>query len=188
MRKYRTDVTNKPCTLGGTNVLWTVVASVKERVPASLWVKNMYKTSDTQLTNKKPTRCHLLILFYFLETQHVSGINMPIFRSLQLCCWTTTLAVSFCKNEGVTVSVNVWFLVVCDWCDVFCLFVVASKVFLLTLTVLTFYVCCSYCFLDCIVLSYWICNLTSCWFSLVLCIWDCIYLDLMCVGVRVRFG
>ena len=25
----------------------------------------------------EPTRCHLLILFYFLETQHVSGTNMP---------------------------------------------------------------------------------------------------------------
>jgi len=52
---------------------------------ASLWL----------LTNKKPTRCHLLLLFYFLETQHVSGINKPIFRSLRLCCWTTILAVSF---------------------------------------------------------------------------------------------
>jgi len=44
---------------------------------------------------KNPTRCHLLLLFFFLETQHVSGINMPIFRSLRLCCWTTTLAVTF---------------------------------------------------------------------------------------------
>jgi len=26
---------------------------------------------------KKPTRFHLLLLFFFLETQHVSGINMP---------------------------------------------------------------------------------------------------------------
>jgi len=33
------------------------------------------------LTNKIPTRCHLLFLFYFLETQHVSGINIPIFRN-----------------------------------------------------------------------------------------------------------
>ena len=45
--------------------------------------------------NKKPTRCHLLYLLYFVDTQHVSGINMSIFRSLRLCCWTTTLAVSF---------------------------------------------------------------------------------------------
>ena len=47
------------------------------------------------LKNKKPTRCHFLFLFYFLETQHVSGINMPISRSMRLYCWTTTLAVSF---------------------------------------------------------------------------------------------
>jgi len=31
-----------------------------------------------ELKNKKLTRCHLLFLFYSLETQHVSGINMPI--------------------------------------------------------------------------------------------------------------
>ena len=47
------------------------------------------------MTNKKPTRCILLLLFYFLETQCVSGINMPICWSLWLCCWTTTLVVSF---------------------------------------------------------------------------------------------
>ena len=35
---------------------------------------------------KKPTRCQLLYLLYFLDTQHVSGINMSIFRSLRLCC------------------------------------------------------------------------------------------------------
>jgi len=47
------------------------------------------------LTNENPNRCHLLLLFYFLDTHHVWGINMPIFRTLRLCCWTTTLAVSF---------------------------------------------------------------------------------------------
>jgi len=31
----------------------------------------------------------------FLEIEHVSGINMPFFRSLRLSCWTTTLAVTF---------------------------------------------------------------------------------------------
>jgi len=44
---------------------------------------------------KKPTRCNLFYLLYFLDIQHVSGINMSIFRSLRLCCWTTTLAVLF---------------------------------------------------------------------------------------------
>jgi len=41
--------------------------------------------------------------------------------------------------RGVGVSANLWCLVVCDWCDVFCRFVVASNVFLLMLTVATFY-------------------------------------------------
>jgi hypothetical protein len=53
------------------------------------------RASLRQLKNKKTTRCHLLILFYFLETQHVSGINMSIFRSMWLYCWTATLVVSF---------------------------------------------------------------------------------------------
>jgi len=34
----------------------------------------------------------ILFLFFFLDTQRVSGINMPIFRSLRLCCWTTIFA------------------------------------------------------------------------------------------------
>jgi len=53
---------------------------------------------------QKPTRCHLLLSFSFLETQHVSGINISIFRSLRLCCWTTTLAHTFlvcCVNYQI---------------------------------------------------------------------------------------
>ena len=38
------------------------------------------------LTYKKPTSCYFLILFYILESQHISGINVPIFRSFRLCC------------------------------------------------------------------------------------------------------
>jgi len=40
------------------------------------------------LKNKKPTRCHLLFLFYFLETQHVLGINMP---SSRICNYVVKL-------------------------------------------------------------------------------------------------
>jgi len=40
-------------------------------------------------------RCHLFCLLYFLDTQHVSGINMSIFRNLRLYCWNTTLVVLF---------------------------------------------------------------------------------------------
>jgi len=57
------------------------------------------------MENKNPTRCHLLYLLYFLDTQHVSGINMSIFRSLRLCCWTTTMAVLFCNNGEVSISI-----------------------------------------------------------------------------------
>ena len=32
----------------------------------------------------------LAILFHFLCAQHVSDINISIFRSLRLCCWITT--------------------------------------------------------------------------------------------------
>ena len=35
------------------------------------------------------------ILFHFLCAQHVSGINIPIIRSLRLFCWITTLVVLF---------------------------------------------------------------------------------------------
>ena len=58
-------------------------------------ISNLYWKYGKPLKNKKPNRCHLLYLLYFLDTQHVSGINMSIFRSLRLCCWTTTLAVFF---------------------------------------------------------------------------------------------
>jgi len=48
----------------------------------------------------------LAILFHFLCAQHVSDINIPIIRSLRLCCWITTLVVLFCKDGGFRISVN----------------------------------------------------------------------------------
>ena len=47
------------------------------------------------MKNKRPTWCHLLLLFHFLCAQHVSGINISIIRSLRLFCWITTLVVLF---------------------------------------------------------------------------------------------
>jgi len=41
----------------------------------------------------------------------------------------TTLVVSFCKDGGVSVNVNLWFLVACVRCDVLCRFVVAGFLF-----------------------------------------------------------
>jgi len=55
--------------------------------------RNIRKQMLLQLKNKKPIDVTCYFLFYFLETQQVSGINMPIFRSMLLYCWTTTLAV-----------------------------------------------------------------------------------------------
>ena len=43
--------------------------------------------------NKRPTWCHLLLLFHFLCAQHVSDFNVSVIRSLQLICWITTLVV-----------------------------------------------------------------------------------------------
>jgi len=52
----------------------------------------------------------------------------------------TTLVVSLCKDGGIRVSVNLWFLVVCVRCDVLCHFVVAGNMFLLILIVVVCYV------------------------------------------------
>jgi len=50
-----------------------------------------------------------------------------------------TLVVSFCKGGGVSVCVNLCFLVVCVRCEVLCRLVVAGDVFLLILIVVVFY-------------------------------------------------
>jgi len=51
----------------------------------------------------------------------------------------TTLVVSFCKDGGVSVNVNLCFLLVCVRCEVLCRFVAAGNVFLLILIVVIFY-------------------------------------------------
>ena len=69
----------------------------------------------------------LATLFHFLCAQHVSDINVSIIRSLRLCCWITTSVVLFCKDGWFSVSVNLRFIVVCVWSDVFCRFVVVGR-------------------------------------------------------------
>jgi len=49
----------------------------------------------------------LAILFHFLCAQHVSDISISIIRSLQLCCWITTLVVLF----SVRCVLEIW----CGW-------------------------------------------------------------------------
>jgi len=51
----------------------------------------------------------------------------------------TRLVVSFCKVGGVSVSVKLWFLVVCVRCEVVCRLVIAGNVFLLILIVVILY-------------------------------------------------
>jgi len=41
----------------------------------------------------------LAILFHILCAQHVSDVNISIFRSLRLCCWITTFVVLFWKQD-----------------------------------------------------------------------------------------
>jgi len=49
------------------------------------------------------------------------------------------IGLSFYKYEGVSVSVNLWLLVVCVRCEVLCHFVVSGNVFLLILIVVILY-------------------------------------------------
>ena len=51
----------------------------------------------------------------------------------------TTLVVSFFKDRGFSVNINLCFLVVCVLCGVVCRFVVAGNVFLLIFVVVIFY-------------------------------------------------
>ena len=51
--------------------------------------------------NKRPTWCHLLFLFHFLCTQHVSDINISIIRSLQVeACNTDTTPTQPHRNSN----------------------------------------------------------------------------------------
>jgi len=49
----------------------------------------------------------LAILFHLLCAQHLSDINISIFRSLRLCCWITTSVVLF----SVRCVLEIW----CGW-------------------------------------------------------------------------
>ena len=59
----------------------------------------------------------LAILFHFLSAQHVSDINISVFRSLRLCWWITKSVVLFCKEGWFSISVTLRCVVVClVWC------------------------------------------------------------------------
>ena len=80
----------------GTRVwIWFVCLSTRtgEWLLSVLFSKRM-----KMLKNKKPTRCHLSYLLYFLDTQHVSGINMSM--NYHIGCIVLGL---------LCVGVSVWF-------------------------------------------------------------------------------
>ena len=65
---------------------------------SSVQTRNLYECNKTHLQivdEWKTNLMSLAILFPFLCAQHVSNINICIFRSLRLCCWITTSVVLF---------------------------------------------------------------------------------------------
>ena len=62
-------------------------------------VSNVYWTvHHCNSWGMKTNLMSLVILFHFLCAQHVSDINISIFRSLRPCWWITTWVVLFCKD------------------------------------------------------------------------------------------
>ena len=99
-------------------------------VTVHLWynsINNQMDATTIIFEEWKTNLMSLAILFHFLCAQHVSHINISIFRSLRLCWWITKSVVLFCKDGWFSVSVNLRCLVVCVWCDVFCRFVVVGR-------------------------------------------------------------
>ena len=75
------------------------------------------KNDEIIIDKWKTNLMSLAILFHFLCAQHVSDINISIFRSLRLCCWITTSFVLFCKDGWFSISVTLRCVVVClVWC------------------------------------------------------------------------
>ena len=88
--------------------------------------------------DKKPTRCHLL----FYCTSYRLNMFWDYYahpQELATVMLITTLVVSFSKDGGGSVNVNLCFLVVFVQCEVLCPLVVAGNVFLLILIVVIFY-------------------------------------------------
>jgi len=54
-----------------------VTSSYRQYSPITHKQMQTSKIRFLQLKNKKPTRCHLLYLLYFLDTQHVSALICP---------------------------------------------------------------------------------------------------------------
>jgi len=100
---------------------WTIILSKSGLNKHCIWIVDEWKTNLMSLA----------ILFHLLRAQHVSDINISIFRRLRLCCWITTSVVLFCKDGWFSISVTLRCVVVCVWCDVFCHLVVVGRCILI---------------------------------------------------------
>ena len=88
---------------------------VYKRSEAALLQKHIFAQSNKEIPwflrkiveKWKTNLMSLAILFHFLCAQHVSDINISIFRSLRLCCWITTSVVLF----SVRCVLDIW----CGW-------------------------------------------------------------------------
>ena len=131
----------------------------------------------------------LAILCHLLCAQHVSDINISIFRSLRLCWWITTSVVLFCKDGWFSVSVTLRCIVVCVWCDVFCGFVVVGRRILIDIDRYLL------CFVTIVFVCVWyfslvVWYLVPCW-CILLCEFAIVHISVRCVlelFLRLVFG
>ena len=91
---------------------WKIPVLLNTPKPHTRWIQMYVENALADLSTKyeRPGSCQrtscmveewktnlmsLAILFHFLCAQHVSDINISIFRSLRLCCWITNVAAGF---------------------------------------------------------------------------------------------
>ena len=124
----------------------------------------------------------LAILFH-LCAQHVSDINMSIFRSLRLCCWITTSVVLF----SVRCVLEIW----CGWFWVVFVLQPAKRVCVCVSVCLCECVCVCVCVSVCVWDCVWVCVCESVWGCMCKCVcvwvytWVCVLYESVCVSVFV---
>ena len=77
------------------NSQWKHSNALRWRVAVELHVTVNYTVQQISNDEWKTNFMSLAILFHLLCAQHVSDINISIFRSLRLCWWVTTSVVLF---------------------------------------------------------------------------------------------
>ena len=134
----------------------------------------------------KTNMMSLAILFHLLCAQHVSDVNISIFRSLRLCWWITTSVVLFCKDGCFSISVTLRCEVVClVWCVLSpcCSWYVYFNLFW-PLSIML----CEHCVRLCVVFFIGCLVFSALLMYFAMWIWDCTYLSSLRVGVFVAAG